>query len=177
MCVKFGGIWCHPRLEVPEKQPTNGPESGVCLRGCKMMSFWPKTKRKTVPDRGILCASDSKKFWLVYCSDWAVVTSQRCKKLAIFYHYAIVRTTMHGNYWYFLNFSIGSAKFSSVRNSFPFVLWSKTHHFTASQTDPTFWAVFGQFFRHCQTRMAPNATKLDTHNLQKIAVILVFHLP
>ena len=74
-------------------------------------------------------------------------------------------------------FWIGSANFSSVRNSLPFLLWSKTHHFTVSQTDPTFWAVFRQFFWHCKTRMAPNATKLDTHNLQKIAVILVYHLP
>ena len=39
MCVKFGGIWCHPRLAVPEKLPKNGPKSGVCLRGCKMVSF------------------------------------------------------------------------------------------------------------------------------------------
>jgi hypothetical protein len=28
MCVKFGGIWCHPHLAVPEAR--------VCLRGCKM---------------------------------------------------------------------------------------------------------------------------------------------
>ena len=39
MCAKFGGIRCHPRLAVPEKLPKNGPKSGVCLRGYKMVSF------------------------------------------------------------------------------------------------------------------------------------------
>ena len=60
MCVKFGGIWCYPHLTVPEKRPKYSPKSGVCLRGCIMVSFWPKKKRKTVPDRGEICASDSK---------------------------------------------------------------------------------------------------------------------
>jgi hypothetical protein len=27
MCVKFGGIWCHSCLAVPEKLPKNGPKS------------------------------------------------------------------------------------------------------------------------------------------------------
>ena len=80
--TKFGDIWCYPRLAVPEKLPKNSQKSGVCLRGYKMMSFWPKKKRITVPDRGELCASDSKKLQLVYFSDRAEVTSQRCAKWA-----------------------------------------------------------------------------------------------
>jgi hypothetical protein len=39
MSVKFGGIWFHPRLAMPEKLPKNGPKCGVCLRGSKMVSF------------------------------------------------------------------------------------------------------------------------------------------
>jgi hypothetical protein len=51
-----------------------------------------------------------------------------------------------------------------------------TDRFYSLSNRPTFWAVFRQFFWHCQTRIAPNTAKLDTHNLQKIAVILVYHL-
>ena len=39
MCVKFGGIWCYPHLTVSEKRPENSPKSGVCLRGCIMVSY------------------------------------------------------------------------------------------------------------------------------------------
>ena len=111
----------------------------------------------------------------MFCSK-SVKKRQKCQKTLILCIF--VRSLQLGHYSKPTGvFWIGSAKFFFIRNSFPFLFRSKTHHFTASQTDPTFWAVFRQFFWHCQTRMAPYATKLDTHNLQKIAVILVYDMP
>jgi hypothetical protein len=65
-------------------------------------------------------------------------------------------------------FLIGSVKFSFVRNSLSFLLWSKTHHFAASLTDPTFWAVLGCFSGTAKRgwhQMPPNLTHIVSKKL------------
>jgi hypothetical protein len=67
MFVKFGGIWCHPRLAGPEKLPKSGPKSGVCLRGCKMVSFLTKEEKKNCSGQRNFALPIQEKMLSVHC--------------------------------------------------------------------------------------------------------------
>ena len=178
MCVKSGGIWCHPRLAVTEKLPKNGPKSGVCSRGCIMVEFLTEGETENCFGQRRTLRFRFKKLWLVYCSDRAVVTSQRWAKWAFFDIMQISgrRKTLKF-FEIYLCFESEAQRSPLFETVFRFSFGQKFNHLQPLKQTPLFWAVFRQFFCHCQTRMAPYATKLGTHNLQKIAVILVYDMP